>query len=208
MPGDDAAAKIAELRTAITVAGLADEYLKKEVTPMRKPETALLYTHYISAFIKPEICKLEFERLTRTTAVLKVHLNISETRSVSVSANRGVDTISGIFTFGEKNDLLPVGLINPARGVEKFKEQGRERLSHWPRTRAARRRDPRGGDERHSLGPRRGEVGNASPEDQADYRHSRVRRGCDPTADFTGFGLREILSRRDRHPAPAAPTPT
>lgn len=123
--GEDPAEKIAQARAADTVAEIAEEYFSKEVTPKRKPKTALLYRHYINAFIVPEMGKLKAEKVTRAT-VAKVHLKIGNTRPVT--ANRVLDTISGIFTFGEKHDLLPSGFSNPARGIEKFKEQGRERF--------------------------------------------------------------------------------
>jgi hypothetical protein len=36
-------------------------------------------------------------------------------------------TLSAMFAFGEKRDLLPSGHINPAKGIEKFPETPRER---------------------------------------------------------------------------------
>ena len=102
--GEDPAAKLAEARAAITVAELAERYLSDEVMPKRKPKTALLYGHYINSFIKPELGKIKAEALTRGM-VSKVHLKIGKTRQVT--ANRVLDSISGMFAFAEKQGILP-----------------------------------------------------------------------------------------------------
>jgi integrase len=122
--GRDPAAELAKARAAITVADLADRYLRDEVTPKRKPRTLELYTYYFNRFITPEIGKTKAEAVTRAT-VAKLHLKIGRTHQVS--ANRVLDTISGLFTFGGRHDLLPAGFINPAKGIEKFKETAHER---------------------------------------------------------------------------------
>ena len=57
--------------------------------------------------------------------VAKLHVKIGNRHPVT--ANRVLATLSAMFAFGEKRDLLPAGHINPARGIEKFSETLRER---------------------------------------------------------------------------------
>ena len=43
-----------------------------------------------------------------------------------VSANRVIVALSGVYSFAARRRLVAAG-VNPARGIEKFREQGRER---------------------------------------------------------------------------------
>jgi integrase len=122
--GKDPAADLAESRAAITVANLAGRYLQDEVGPKRKPGTAQLYGHYLNRFVVPEIGRLKAASVTRAT-IAKLHVKIGKRHAVT--ANRVLATLSGIFAFGEKRSLLPAGHINPAKGIEKFREAARER---------------------------------------------------------------------------------
>ena len=45
-----------------------------------------------------------------------------------VAANRTIAVVSAMFAFAEKRGLLPAGHVNPARGIDKFPETGRERF--------------------------------------------------------------------------------
>ena len=121
--GQDPAAALADARAAATVADLAVEYLR-EVQLKRKPATFDLYKGYLDRYVVPEIGKLRVDGLDRAT-IAKVHAKIGKRHPVV--ANRTLATLSAMFGFGEKRGLLPAGYLNPARGIDKFAESGRER---------------------------------------------------------------------------------
>jgi integrase len=56
--------------------------------------------------------------------VAKLHREIGTNRQVT--ANRAIVALSGVFTWAGKHNLLPEN-FNPARGIEKFREQPHER---------------------------------------------------------------------------------
>ncbi len=122
--GKDPAADLAELRAAITVSDLAARYLQDEVGPKRKPGTAQLYGHYLNRFVVPEIGRLKGASVTRAV-IAKLHVKLGKKQPVT--ANRVLATLSGMFAFGEKRNLLPAGHVNPAKGIERFSETARER---------------------------------------------------------------------------------
>jgi integrase len=113
-----------------------------------------------------------------------------------VTANRTLATLSAMFAFGEKRDLLPPGQINPARGIEKFPESARERYLST--------------DELERLGAaiREAEIGVAWDVDETKPNAKHVpklnrRTAISPFAGaairlllFTGCRLREILDLR------------
>lgn len=120
--GDPQAARLAK-RNALTVAELADRYLEDEVGPKKKPATLSLYKHYLRAMIGPKLGAKKAIAVTRAD-VGRVHRELG--KDTPVSANRAIVALSGVFTFASKNELIPEG-FNPARGTEKFPEEGRER---------------------------------------------------------------------------------
>jgi integrase len=122
--GDDPAAAIVEAREAVTVAGLAALYLD-EVRAKRKPTTAALYQDYLHRHVLPDIVRVKAASIGRAT-VAKLHLKVGKRHPVT--ANRTLAVISAMFAFAEKRGLLPAGNVNPARGIDKFPETGRERF--------------------------------------------------------------------------------
>ena len=124
--GEDPAAEVAEARGAISVAELAERFLADEVTPKRKPGTAALYAIYLRKHVLPEIGNMKAEKVSRAI-IAKLHGKIGKTHPVT--ANRVKDTVvSGLFAFGIARALLPSGMQNPAKNIEKFKETSRERF--------------------------------------------------------------------------------
>jgi integrase len=121
--GQDPAVALAEARHAITIADLAARYLQ-EVELKRKEATADLYKGYLDRYVIPEIGRLKAETISRAS-IAKLHMKIGKHHPVA--ANRTLAVVSSMFAFAEKRDLLPVGHINPAKGVEKFPETPRER---------------------------------------------------------------------------------
>ena len=52
----------------------------------------------------------------------------SKLRASPFAANRCLAVISKCFAWGSSRGLLPEGHINPARGIERYKEHARERF--------------------------------------------------------------------------------
>src|SRR5215217_940467 len=120
--GGDPAADRAKDRVALTIAELAERYLHNEVNQKRKPSTAKLYAHYLRFHVVPRIGLRKAHTISRAD-VSQLHRSIGAT--AAVTANRVLATLSGLFTFAQREGLVPAE-FNPARGIERFREQGRE----------------------------------------------------------------------------------
>jgi integrase len=121
--GEDPGEKRSRERDTLTVSTVADAYLK-DVAATRSGGTANLYRHYLDSLVVPEIGSRKITSLTRRD-ILMLHRSIGEDRKPT--ANRVLAVLSGLFTFATKRDLAPEG-FNPAKGIDKFREEGRERF--------------------------------------------------------------------------------
>jgi integrase len=121
--GEDPGEKRSRERDTPTLAAVADVYLK-DVAATKSGGTANLYRHYLSSLVLPEIGSRKITSFTRRD-VLTMHRAIGENRKPT--ANRVLAVLSGLFTFATKHGLAPEG-FNPAKGIEKFREEGRERF--------------------------------------------------------------------------------
>jgi integrase len=121
--GGDPAADRFKDRVALSIEGLAERYLRDETGLKRKPSTAKLYNHYLRFHVIPRLGLRKAHTITRAD-VSKLHRDLGA--RAPVTANRVLATLSGVFTFGQREGLVPSG-CNPARGIEQFREQGRER---------------------------------------------------------------------------------
>jgi integrase len=98
-------------------------YLDEEVASKRKPSTLTLYEHYLVNLIAPQLGSKKIAAITRSD-IATLHLDIGA--EMQVSANRAMAALSGLFTFAGRHNLVPDG-FNPVRGLQKFREYGRER---------------------------------------------------------------------------------
>ena len=121
--GKDPQAERKEKRNASTLLELIERYLAEEVEPKRKPRTYDLYTWYFWKIIGPKLGTRKAATITRSD-IAKLHREIGAERPVT--ANRAIVALSGVFTWAGKHSLLPEG-FNPARGIEKFREEPKER---------------------------------------------------------------------------------
>jgi hypothetical protein len=96
-----------------------------EVTPKRKAHTTALYVHHLNRFVIPEMGKIKADSVTRAT-VSTLHLRLGRTKQVT--ANRVLDTVSGMFRFGDRSGLLPPNFVNPAKNIEIFNATARDRF--------------------------------------------------------------------------------
>lgn len=142
--GKDPAADRAEERRAETVQEILDAWLRRHVDAKRKASTAALYRQIIDTHIVPAlgtkraliVTKQEVARLHEAVATkdtkkrkadAKPHASRATPRGGTYVANRVVALLSAAFNWAANAGLLPDGHRNPAIGIEKFREQARER---------------------------------------------------------------------------------
>ncbi|PYF03832.1 site-specific recombinase XerD [Rhodopseudomonas faecalis] len=181
-------------REAPTLDAVIDRFLAEHVEPKKKASTAALYRHYLKNLAGPVLGAKKAHAISRAE-MATLHRDLGADRQAT--ANRVLVTLSGVYTWAAKSGLVPEG-VNPARGVERFREQGKERYLST--------------DELSRLGAvlRTAETeGLTWPEDdgKAASKHSRKaenRRTVLPPHVvaafrlllFTGCRLREILNLR------------
>jgi hypothetical protein len=120
--GGDPATEKAERRAAITVGELIDLFDAQYVGPMLKPGTAISH-------------RIALEELRRSHGALKaVALTRAHVATLHVrmadrpyAANRAAAVWSKAFAWGTTRGLIPEG-HNPTKGLQKYREQGRERF--------------------------------------------------------------------------------
>lgn len=121
--GSDPAALKAAERRASTLRELAETYLAEHVDVKRKPGTATHYRSLLEKAVLPELGSRRAERVT-TSDLAKLHAKM---RKRPYQANRMLAVMGALYTFAGKRKLIPQGL-NPARGIEQYPEQRRERF--------------------------------------------------------------------------------
>ena len=120
--GRDPAKEKSQDRNAITFASLAADYLEI-VASKKKPATHYLYKHWLNDLAVPALGKRK-ARDIGTNDVEKLHVSLQGT---SITANRVLTTISSMYTWAMGPGKKLEKMENPAAGIEKFREQGRER---------------------------------------------------------------------------------
>jgi integrase len=121
--GHDPANQKAAERGTPTVAELADRFMADHVKAKRKGRTAEFYRDILDRIVKPAVGTTKADKLTRVQ-LAKLHSSLSET---PFQANRMLAVISSMYSFGDRAGILPEG-SHPARGIDKFKENCRERF--------------------------------------------------------------------------------
>ena len=120
---DPAAARNAE-RKSLTVGDLLAAYMDDRMRPKRKARSTALFDGYIRNHLKPAFGRRAAISISRTD-VAKLHRSVGKDHPVT--ANRLLTVISAAYTYGVQAGLLPDGFRIPAKGIEKFREQSRER---------------------------------------------------------------------------------
>jgi integrase len=123
--GQDPQGELHAEREKPTLATLIDRYLEA-VAEKKKPRTLELYTHYLRRLLPARLASTKAEEVTGAD-IDKLHRKLGSDRRVT--ANRVIVAISGVYTFAAspQRRLIPEG-TNPARGIEKYREEGRERF--------------------------------------------------------------------------------
>lgn len=120
--GSDPAAERAEQRRALTVSELLDLFEAQYVATMVKPGTAV--SHRIALeVLRRAHGGIKAEALTRAK-IAALHASMADR---PYAANRAVAVWGKAFTWATERGLVPEG-YNPAKGLQKYREQGRERF--------------------------------------------------------------------------------
>jgi len=119
---DPAALKAAERRAA-TLKELAELFLSEHVEAKRKPATASHYRDILQRIVLPELGTRQSEKVT-TADMARLHVRLKRR---PYQANRMLAVVGSLYSFAGRRRLVPVG-FNPARGIDKYPEKGRERF--------------------------------------------------------------------------------
>ena len=123
---DPAAVKAAE-RGAITLKELADLFLSEHVEAKRKPSTRSHYGDILQRIVLPEFGTRQGQKVT-TADLARLHIRMKKR---PYQANRMLAVVASLYAFAGKRKLVPAG-FNPARGIDKYPEKGRERFLSGP----------------------------------------------------------------------------
>jgi integrase len=122
--GDDPAAERSNARKAETVSELLISFMDDHVRAKRKVRTAKLFQGYVDNHIQASLGARKAPSLNRTD-IERLHKAIGKTHPVT--ANRVLALIGAAYAYGLRSGHLPERMSNPASGIEKFREQARER---------------------------------------------------------------------------------
>jgi integrase len=119
---DPAALKAAERRAA-TLKELAEVFLSEHVEAKRKPATAVHYRDILERIVLSELGTRQCGKVA-TADLARLHVRMKKR---PYQANRMLAVVGSLYAFAGKRKLVPVG-FNPARGIDKYPEKGRERF--------------------------------------------------------------------------------
>lgn len=109
-------------RDAPTVEDIAKLFLERHVRPKRSQRTWDHYDYNLHRMVLPKLGGRKAKDILRSDITL-LHLDWKHTPS---QANRMLATIASMYSYAGKQGLVPDG-FNPARGIEKYREELRER---------------------------------------------------------------------------------
>ncbi|WP_131196138.1 site-specific integrase [Lichenihabitans psoromatis] len=121
--GQDPAAKLAKDKAEQTFSATVETFLTEHVRKKRKPATSADYESLLRSYAIPEFGRRKLTEVARGD-VAKLHSKLSEK---PYQANRLVAVIGSLYSFAEARGMVPEH-FNPARRIEKFKEDRRERF--------------------------------------------------------------------------------
>jgi integrase len=119
--GGDPPQEKLERRASVTVGELIDLFDSQYVGPMLKPGT--IVSHRIA------LEELRAHGALKATALTRAHVTTLHFRMADrpYAANRAIAVWSKAFAWAASTGLIPEGQ-NPAKGMKKYREQGRERF--------------------------------------------------------------------------------
>jgi integrase len=123
--GEDPSAERSNARKAENISELLTSFMDDHIRAKRKARTAKLFQGYIKNHIEPVLGTRKAPTLTRAD-IERLHRTIGRTNPVT--ANRVLALIGAAYAYGTRSGHLPENMANPTSGIEKFREQVRERF--------------------------------------------------------------------------------
>jgi len=121
--GADPVAERRAARAVRTFGEVAADFLSQHVAAKRKGRTGEEYAALLRARILPAIGSKRVLDLRRVD-VARLHARLSET---PYQANRAMALVSAVWNWAARRDEVALA-DNPAKGIERYPEQGRERF--------------------------------------------------------------------------------
>jgi integrase len=120
--GSDPGAERRAAREVLTFGEVADEFLALHVATKRKGRTGDEYRRLLQALVKPAMGSKRISDVSRGD-VAKLHAKLAQT---PYQANRALAVVSAVWNWASRRDEVALA-DNPSRGVERYREEGRER---------------------------------------------------------------------------------
>ncbi|ROO30411.1 integrase [Salinisphaera orenii MK-B5] len=105
----------------LTVGDLIDQYLAEHVAHKNAAGTATNYTYWLNSLVRPDLGKRKITAI-KPADLRRIHRDLSKGRPIL--ANRTISTVQRMYNYAIAEDLCS---DNPAKGIEKNPEAGRER---------------------------------------------------------------------------------
>jgi integrase len=121
--GEDPAAEKTRQRRSLSLSEVIEIFLAQHAEAKRKASTAAWMRDALERIVEPALGSMKLDAVTRP-AVARLHSSMSDRQ---VQANRTLAILSALYSWAGKSGYAAEG-YNPARGVEKFPESGRERF--------------------------------------------------------------------------------
>ena len=128
--GDDPAAQRRQDRGTPTVAVVAEKWMAEQVTEKFSAKTQVLYRSYLDRHVLPSIGSKKINLVTPAD-VDAIHVALGAAGK-QPTANRLVSMLSAVFNFALRRRLAPAGFANPVFGLERYREEKRERFLTTP----------------------------------------------------------------------------
>lgn len=121
--GGDPATEIAHRRSAPLFKEIAEMFLAEHVDTKRKLSTAQDYRSLLLTYAVPILGNQKAQSVTRAQ-IARLHHELSDK---PYQANRLLAVLGSLYAFAERRGLVPEN-FNPARKIEKYREERRERF--------------------------------------------------------------------------------
>jgi integrase len=121
--GEDPAADKMRERRNLPLADVIAAFLREHVEVRRKATTTVAYRDILDRIVKPALGSMKPDKVTRQDCA-RLHSSLRET---PYQANKVLAVIGSLYSFASERGYAPEG-CNPARGIKKFPEDGRERF--------------------------------------------------------------------------------
>ncbi len=121
--GQDPANQKAAERGIRTGAEMVNRFMTDHVRTKRKAGTAEFYRDILDRIVKPTLGTTKADKLTRAQ-VGKLHSSLADT---PFQANRVLAVVGSMYAYAGRAGIVPEG-TNPARGIDRFKGNRRERF--------------------------------------------------------------------------------